>query len=124
MILELQSKIPIYEQIVIQIKKEIREGRLRENDPLPSIRRLASDHKISALTVKKAYDFLEKEGIIVTVQGKGSFIAHIEESLILDELMSEVEKDLEKLLVRAKKIGLTREECMDLFSLVLEDVYA
>ena len=63
--------IPIYEQIVDQIKTLIRKGELKENDNLPSVRALARELKISALTVKKAYDDLEAEGFTVTVHGKG-----------------------------------------------------
>lgn len=68
------SMQPIYEQIVEQIKRQIVQQELTEGTPLPSVRVLAKDLKISALTVKKAYDFLEQEGLIATVHGKGSFI--------------------------------------------------
>ena len=64
--------IPIYEQITGQINAMIMDGRLLEETPLPSVRTLSADLKISALTVKKAYDCLEADGFIVTVQGKGS----------------------------------------------------
>ena len=69
------SMEPIYEQIVAQIKAEVIEGRMTAGDALPSVRALSRELKISALTVKKAYDNLEEEGLIVTVHGKGSFIA-------------------------------------------------
>lgn len=62
--------IPIYEQIADQIKRLIRNGELKENDSLPSVRALSKELKISALTVKKAYDSLESEGFTVTVHGK------------------------------------------------------
>ncbi len=67
--------VPIYEQIVDQIKTLIRNGELKENDILPSVRTLSKDLKISALTVKKAYDSLESEGFTVTVHGKGTYVA-------------------------------------------------
>ena len=67
--------VPIYEQIVDQIKMLIRNGELRENDNLPSVRTLSKELKISALTVKKAYDNLESEGFTVTVHGKGTYVA-------------------------------------------------
>ena len=67
--------IPIYEQIVDQIKTLIRIGKLEENDMLPSVRSLSKELKISALTVKKAYDYLENEGFVVTVHGKGTYVA-------------------------------------------------
>ena len=67
--------VPIYEQIVDQIKMLIRNGELKENDNLPSVRTLSKELKISALTVKKAYDNLESEGFTVTVHGKGTYVA-------------------------------------------------
>lgn len=67
--------VPIYEQIVDQIKALIRSGELQENDNLPSVRALSKELKISALTVKKAYDALESEGFTVTVHGKGTYVA-------------------------------------------------
>ena len=69
------SMVPIYEQIVDQIKTLIRDGELKENDNLPSVRSLAKELKISALTVKKAYDNLEAEGFTVTIHGKGTYVA-------------------------------------------------
>lgn len=67
------SMEPIYEQIMAQIKAEVIEGTLTAGDALPSVRALSRELKISALTVKKAYDSLEAEGLVVTVHGKGSF---------------------------------------------------
>ena len=66
------SMQPIYEQIVTQIKSQIMDGNLKENEMLPSVRSLAKEIKVSALTVKKAYDALEDEGFVVTIHGKGS----------------------------------------------------
>ena len=66
------SMVPIYEQIMEQIKAQIISGELKENDILPSVRTMAKELKISALTVKKAYDNLEAEGMTVTVHGSGS----------------------------------------------------
>ena len=68
------SMIPIYEQIVDQIKKQINNHTLKENDALPSVRSLAKELQISALTVKKAYDFLENGGLTKTIHGKGTFV--------------------------------------------------
>ena len=69
LIINSSSMIPIYEQIVEQIKGMILNGTLQENDILPSVRSLSKDLKISALTVKKAYDSLEQEGLTVTIHG-------------------------------------------------------
>ena len=82
---------PIYEQIMAQIKAEVIEGTLTAGDALPSVRALSRELKISALTVKKAYDSLEAEGLVVTVHGKGSFIANTNQELLMEERRKELE---------------------------------
>ena len=82
--------VPIYEQIVDQIKMLIRNGELKENDNLPSVRTLSKELKISALTVKKAYDNLESEGFTVTVHGKGTYVAATNTELLLEEQKKEL----------------------------------
>ena len=89
------SMEPIYEQIVAQIKAEVIEGTLTAGEALPSVRALSRELKISALTVKKAYDNLEEEGLVVTVHGKGSFIAAANQELLMEERRKELEKELE-----------------------------
>ena len=74
-ILSNNSNVPIYEQIENAIKEAIFSNELKEEEMLPSVRNLANDLKISFLTVKRAYDELEKAGFIKTVQGKGSYVA-------------------------------------------------
>ena len=71
-ILNNASMIPIYEQLAEQVKSQILSGVLPENEALPSVRTLSASLKISALTVKKAYDKLEEDGFVVTVHGKGT----------------------------------------------------
>ena len=100
--------IPIYEQIVDQIKTLIRKGELKENDNLPSVRALARELKISALTVKKAYDDLEAEGFTVTVHGKGTYVAATNTERLLEEQKKEVEADLEKAIQKARRCGIKR----------------
>ena len=89
------SMIPIYEQIVEAIKKMIAQGALCEGDALPSVRTLASDLKISALTVKKAYDALEEAGLTATVHGKGSYVKASNSALLREERSKEIEKALQ-----------------------------
>ena len=85
LIINNSSMQPIYEQVAGQIKAMIMEGQLKEGDMLPSVRTLAKDLRVSALTVKKSYDALEQEGFVITVHGKGSFVACANQSLILEE---------------------------------------
>lgn len=112
--------VPIYEQIVDQIKKLIRKGELRENDTLPSVRTLSKELKISALTVKKAYDYLENEGFTVTVHGKGTYVAAINTELLLEEQKKELEADLEQAIQKGRRCGISDEEIKSLFELILE----
>ena len=121
LIISTTSMIPIYEQIISEIKNLIRTGELKENDVLPSVRSLARELKISALTVKKAYDELEKEGLIATVHGKGSYISFSNRNLLAEEMRKELENDLEQAIAKGRKIGLSDAEISDLFQMILED---
>lgn len=112
---------PIYEQIVAQIKAEVIEGRMTAGDALPSVRALSRELKISALTVKKAYDNLEEEGLIVTVHGKGSFIAAANQELLMEERCKELEKELEAAVQKARTGGLTAKEIRESFEIIMED---
>lgn len=116
------SMQPIYEQIMEQIKQLVLTDKLKEESPLPSVRSLSKDLKISALTVKKAYDKLEEEGFIITVHGKGSFIAPTNRDLMMEENRRQVEADLEAAVRKGKTCGMSKEELTDLFSLIVEEM--
>ena len=115
------SMEPIYEQIMTQIKAEVIEGTLTAGDALPSVRTLSRELKISALTVKKAYDNLEAEGLVVTVHGKGSFIANTNQELLMEERRKELEKELEAAVRKACTGGLTAKEIRESFEIIMED---
>ena len=115
------SMQPIYEQIVAQIKQMIMQGQLKEEQMLPSVRTLSKELKVSALTVKKAYDALETEGFVVTVHGKGSFVATTNQELMLEEKKKEIEADLELAIRKGRSCGMSNEELMYLFQMFLED---
>ena len=102
--------IPIYEQIVEQVKALIRNGKLKENDNLPSVRSLAKELKISALTVKKAYDSLENEGFTVTIHGKGTYVTATNTELLLEEQKKELESDLERVIQKGRCYGISDED--------------
>lgn len=112
--------VPIYEQIVDQIKMLIRNGELKENDNLPSVRTLSKELKISALTIKKAYDNLESEGFTVTVHGKGTYVAATNTELLLEEQKKELEADLEQAIQKGRRCGISDEDIKSLFELILE----
>lgn len=117
------SMIPIYEQIMNQIKKMISNGELKENDPLPSVRALSKELKISALTVKKAYDNLENKGFTTTIHGKGTYVSLTNKELLLEETKKEIEAFLEKAIIKAKQSGITETEIKNIFDLLLEELW-
>ena len=115
------SMVPIYEQIMEQIKVAIVSGELVEDTMLPSVRALSKELKISALTVKKAYDNLEQEGFTVTVHGKGTFVAAANHERMKEEWQKEIEKDLEQAIAKAKRCGLTEKEIRGLFEILMSE---
>ena len=115
------SMQPIYEQIVNQIRAAIMQGNIKEEQMLPSVRSLAKDLRISALTVKKAYDTLEEQGFIVTVHGKGSFVSCANQELMLEEKRKEVEYDIEMAIRKGRSCGMNNQELVELFKLILEE---
>ena len=119
-IINTSSMVPIYEQIIDQIKTMIRKQELKQNDQLPSVRALSKELKISALTVKKAYDELEREGFTVTIHGKGSYVTAANTELMMEEQKKEVEQDLEKAILKGRRFGISDEDIKTLFELILE----
>lgn len=115
------SMQPIYEQIGEQIKGLIMKGELKSDDMLPSVRTLAKELRVSALTVKKSYDTLEQEGFVITVHGKGSFVAAANAQLMLEERKKEVETDFDAAVRKARSCGMTNQEICDLVGLILEE---
>lgn len=119
-IINTSSMVPIYEQIIDQIKTMIRKQELKQNDQLPSVRALSKELKISALTVKKAYDELEREGFTVTIHGKGSYATAANTELMMEEQKKEVEQDLEQAILKGRRFGISDKDIKTLFELILE----
>lgn len=119
-IIQNSIQTPIYEQITRQIKELITHGELQAGAPLPSVRSLAKELRISALTVKKAYDGLEQEGFVTTVHGKGSFVAGVGKGLLDEEARKELERSLEAVTRTAQRIGVSKEELKSLIDLFME----
>ena len=113
-----RSSVPIYEQIKQSIKQAILNNELREEDMLPSVRVMANDLKISFLTVKKAYDELEKEGYIKSVQGKGSFVAPKNSELVQEKKRKEIQNYIEKIIKLAQMSDISEKEIIELFKLM------
>jgi GntR family transcriptional regulator len=115
------SDVPIYLQLFNQIKDQIINGQLKEMEPLPSIRSLAKELNISVITTKRAYDDLEREGFIVTVAGKGSFVAPINRQMVREEKLKLIEERLTEAVETARLIGLSLEELRQILNLIYEE---
>lgn len=120
-ILNNSSMVPIYEQLMEQIKSQIINGEIKEQEGLPSVRTLSAELKISALTVKKAYDRLEEEGFVITVHGKGTFVAATDKQLAVEARRKVVEEDFSAAIDRAKAVGMTKDEVREIVEIMLED---
>jgi len=115
------SPDPIYEQITRQFKAQILSGDLREGESLPSIRRLAQELQISVITTKRAYEELEKEGFVDTVEGKGSFVAMQNKALLREKKMKVVEDKLAQAVDEARLLGVTRAELEEMLGLLYRE---
>lgn len=115
------GEVPIYQQIVDQIKGAVLRGELRANEPLPSIRLLAKELQISVITTKRAYEELEKEGLIYTIPGKGSFVAGLDKGELTESKVKLMEEKLREVLGAAELLGLSRTELRRIFERVLGD---
>lgn len=120
-ILNNSSMVPIYEQLMDQIKAAVISGEMHGGDALPSVRAFAAELRISALTVKKAYDKLEEEGFVVTVHGKGSYIAETDPAIAAEARKMEAEKQLDEAMTKALASGMSKEELRQLIDILLED---
>ena len=112
---------PIYEQICRQIKGAIAAGKLKPGEPLPSIRALAKDLKISVITTKRAYDELEADGLIDTVAGKGCFVAERNLDLIREQQLRELESHLSAAVELAKRCDLSHEQLHEMLRILSEE---
>lgn len=109
-IIKNKSELPIYEQIEQQIKAQILDGTAAENEQLPSIRQLARDLKISVITTTRVYNDLAEEGFIISVAGKGYFVAPRNNELLKERMLCEMEEALEKAVENGRSAGLSDEE--------------
>ena len=112
---------PIYEQICRQVKGAIAAGKLRPGEPLPSIRSLARDLRISVITTKRAYEELERDGFIQTMAGKGSFVAQQDLELAKESNLREIESHLSAALELGRQSGLTLEELHNILNVLSEE---
>ncbi len=114
------SDKPIYEQITVQIKSMIMSGQLKEGAPLPSMRTLAKELRISVITTKRAYEDLEKDGFIATIVGKGSFVKKADTRLVREEKLKQIEEILKSAVSTAQQSGIERAELEEIISMIYE----
>lgn len=109
-----RSGTPIYDQIYKQVKNLIISGEVKENDPLPSIRALAKDLRISVVTTKRAYDELEREGFIYTLPAKGCFVAPKNTEMLREENLKKIEELIEQMKQLGASCNLTTDDIIDM----------
>lgn len=112
---------PIYDQIVSQVKAQILSGKLKEGDALPSLRALAKDLRISIITTKRAYEELEREGFIVSLTGKGSFVAGANTELIREEHQRRLEDHLREAVSLSHLCGLDLDGLTSILSMLYKE---
>lgn len=115
------SSAPIYEQIATQIRDQIIAGTLDPGQPLPSIRALAKDLRISVITTKRAYDELEGDGFVYTVAGKGCFVAEQNTELIRENRLREIEGHLQSAADLAGSCQVTDGELQEMLRLIIKE---
>ncbi|ADZ85115.1 GntR family transcriptional regulator [Cellulosilyticum sp. ST5] len=116
------SAIPLYEQIISQIKEHILKGEIQQGTLLPSIRMMAKELKVSIITVKRAYEDLEAEGFVQTTPGKGTYVSLANKERLKEMQMSQLEEKLEAIVVAAKSIDMTLEELQERVAVIYEEV--
>ncbi|MUG45463.1 GntR family transcriptional regulator [Paenibacillus woosongensis] len=114
-------KQPIYEQIIEQIIVQVLNGKLKEGDQLPSIRKLASELKVSVITTKRAYEELERTGYVHTVLGKGTFIAFQDKENMKSRQLEIITRELERLVPECKRYNIGLNELQSLVQTIYEE---
>ena len=120
-VLSNSSDKPIYEQIAAQVRDAVATGELAAGEQLPSIRALAAQLRISAITTKRAYQDLEAQGYVTTIPGKGCFVAEQNLDLLREERLRRVEASLARAVCDARTCGLSDDELREMLDIQLEE---
>ncbi len=121
-VIKSQGTLAIYEQIVNQLKNAIVTGELKAGEALPSIRALASELEISVITTKRAYEELEKEGLIRSVAGKGFYVCEYNKDYLKEKQLMMLEKRLAEILTDCRRAGLSEEDILEMTEALLREV--
>ncbi len=115
-----RSGVPIYDQICAALREKILSGEMAEDTMLPSIRNLAKDLHISVITTKRAYEELEKEGLVYTVAGKGCYVGGRNPERVREESLRQLEEHLTAAAKLAEELGMTRDEIFALYDMLVK----
>jgi len=121
LIISNRSSVPIYEQIKLQIKEAILSGELKEDSPLPSIRQLAKDLKISVITTTRAYNDLETEGFVINIQGKGCFVLPRNPELVKENATRNIESLFEKAIELSNRYDISYDELNEILQTLYKE---
>ena len=119
-VIQPQGTLAIYEQIVNQLKNAIVTGELKTNEALPSIRALAGDLQVSVITTKRAYEELEKEGLIYSVSGKGFYVGEQNTDLLREKKLAMAERHMLDCIKECREAGLERNDIMEMVEVLLD----
>lgn len=114
------SGIPIYQQIAAQFREDILSGRMKQEEYLPSIRGLAKELRISVITTMKAYEELEKQGLVTAVQGKGYYVNAQDSEMLKEQHMRKMEEHLVNAISAARIAGISDKELMNVLDMLLK----
>ena len=120
-VFSISSNVPIYEQIINQIKLAIMNKEVLPHEPLPSIRNLARDLQISVITTKRAYEDLEKEGLIYSLQGKGFYVNEQNTDLLMEKKVAMLEGQLSELVRECRAVGLEAKDIKDIIDMLYQE---
>lgn len=120
-VIETQGTLAIYEQIVNQIKNAVIAGDVEPGEALPSIRSLAADLQVSVITTKRAYEELEKEGLIRSVAGKGFYVCEANKDYLREKQLMMLEKRMAELVEQGKSAGLSKEDFIEMAETFFEE---
>lgn len=117
-----RSSTPIYEQIELGVKELILKGALKSGEKLPSVREMSSILTINPNTISKAYGELEREGIIETLRGKGTFIRDNYKGKVDEKKMEYISEQLKKLILEASYGGISKEVFIELVAQIFSEL--
>lgn len=120
-VLSNSSELPIYQQVAEQVRAQVMDGTLQAGERLPSIRALATQLRVSAITTKRAYQDLEAQGLIHTVPGKGCFVSGENLELLREERLRMVERSLARAVGDARAAGIGDDELREMLEIQLEE---